>query len=143
MRLEYLLGSVSDAIYEKVKSNDGAMSEEEMREIADKVGLAAIKYGDLSNQPYKDYVFDVERFTAFEGNTGPYIMYSMVRIKSILNKFAAAYPDAQLAGSCLRRARRRRTWPWPCVASMRRFMRPMLRMRQTACATISMSWPTA
>ena len=96
MRLEYLLGNVSDAIYEKVKSNDGAMSEEEMREIADKVGLAAIKYGDLSNQPYKDYVFDVERFTAFEGNTGPYIMYSMVRIKSILSKFTAAYPDAQL-----------------------------------------------
>lgn len=96
MRLEYLLGNVSDAIYEKVKSNDGDMSEEEMREIADKVGLAAIKYGDLSNQPYKDYVFDVERFTAFEGNTGPYIMYSMVRIKSILSKFAAAYPDAQL-----------------------------------------------
>ena len=96
MRLEYLLGNVSDAIYEKVKSNDGAMSEEEMREIADKVGLAAIKYGDLSNQPYKDYIFDVERFTAFEGNTGPYIMYSMVRIKSILSKFTEAYPDAQL-----------------------------------------------
>ena len=96
MRLEYLLGNVSDAIYTKVKSNDSGMSEAEMREIADKVGLAAIKYGDLSNQPYKDYIFDVERFTAFEGNTGPYIMYSVVRIKSIMNKFMAAYPDAKL-----------------------------------------------
>ena len=96
MRLEYLLGSVSDAIYQKVKSNAGGMSEAEMREIADKVGLAAIKYGDLSNQPYKDYIFDVERFTAFEGNTGPYIMYSMVRIKSILSKFMAACPNTKL-----------------------------------------------
>lgn len=96
MRLEYLLGNVSDAIYEKVKSNGGSMSEAEMRTIADQVGLAAIKYGDLSNQPYKDYIFDVERFTAFEGNTGPYIMYSMVRIKSIMNKFLTAYPNAEL-----------------------------------------------
>ena len=96
MRLEYLLGSVSDVIYEKVRSNDSSMSEAEMRDIADKVGLAAIKYGDLSNQPSKDYVFDVERFTAFEGNTGPYIMYSMVRIKSILSKFTAAFPGAKL-----------------------------------------------
>ena len=100
MRLEYLLGSVSDVIYEKVRSNNSALSEEEMRTIADQVGLAAIKYGDLSNQPSKDYIFDVERFTAFEGNTGPYIMYSMVRIKSILNKFAAAFPDAE-AGDIL------------------------------------------
>ena len=51
------------------------------------VGLAAIKYGDLSNQASKDYVFDIERFTSFEGNTGPYILYTIVRIKSILNKY--------------------------------------------------------
>ena len=62
---------MSDAIYQKVKSNAGGMSEAEMREIADKVGLAAIKYGDLSNQPYRDYIFDVERFTAFEGTPAP------------------------------------------------------------------------
>ena len=96
MRLEYLLGSVSDAIYKKVESNGGNLTEAEMRDIADKVGLAAIKYGDLSNQPYKDYIFDIDRFTAFEGNTGPYIMYSMVRIKSILTRFQAAHPDAKL-----------------------------------------------
>jgi arginyl-tRNA synthetase len=51
------------------------------------VALAAIKFGDLSNQPSKDYVFDSERFTAFEGKTGPYIQYGMVRIKSILRKY--------------------------------------------------------
>ena len=63
------------------------VSEEEAKETASIVGLAAIKYGDLSNQASKDYVFDVDRFTSFEGNTGPYILYTIVRIKSILNKY--------------------------------------------------------
>ena len=48
-----------------------------------------MKYGDLSNQPTKDYNFDLERFAAFEGNTGPYILYTIVRIKSILAKYGA------------------------------------------------------
>jgi arginyl-tRNA synthetase len=52
------------------------------------VGLSAIKYGDLSNQASKDYIFDIDRFTSFEGDTGPYILYTIVRIKSILNKYA-------------------------------------------------------
>ena len=63
------------------------MPEEEAKEIADIVGLAAIKYGDLSNQAAKDYSFDVDRFTSFEGDTGPYILYTIVRIKSILAKY--------------------------------------------------------
>ena len=58
------------------------------KQTAQTVGLAAIKYGDLSNQASKDYIFDVDRFTSFEGNTGPYILYTIVRIKSILNKYA-------------------------------------------------------
>ncbi|MCD7760189.1 MAG: arginine--tRNA ligase [Clostridiales bacterium] len=95
LRLEYLLEDVSRAVYEKSKAANPNLSEEELREIADKVGLAAIKYGDLSNQPAKDYIFDIEKFTAFEGNTGPYIMYTMVRIKSILAKYAAAFPEAE------------------------------------------------
>lgn len=94
LRLESLIGSVVDAVYEKSMSNS-ALSPEEGREIARKVGVAAVKYGDLSNQPYKDYVFDLDKFTSFEGNTGPYIMYTMVRIKSILAKYAAAYPEAK------------------------------------------------
>ena len=60
---------------------------EEAKETAKIVGLSAIKYGDLSNQASKDYVFDIDRFTSFEGNTGPYILYTIVRIKSILNKY--------------------------------------------------------
>ena len=97
LRLEYLLQEVTDAVYEKSKANSsGNISDEELRSIAEKVALAAIKYGDLSNQPSKDYIFDVDRFSAFEGNTGPYIMYTMVRIKSILSKFRAAFPEAKL-----------------------------------------------
>ena len=107
LRLETLIGSVEDAVYQKVMENGGS-TPEEGREIARTVAVAAIKYGDLSNQPYKDYVFDIDRFTAFEGNTGPYIVYTMVRIKSILNKYAAACPDAA-AGTILPPASRSET----------------------------------
>ncbi|MBR3770817.1 MAG: arginine--tRNA ligase [Clostridium sp.] len=86
MRLENLIREINEAVYEKVMSNR-EVSEEEARNIAKTVGLAAIKYGDLSNQASKDYIFDLERFTSFEGNTGPYILYTIVRIKSIINKY--------------------------------------------------------
>lgn len=86
LRLEYLIKMVTDEVYRKIMENR-SMDEEEARDIASKVGLAALKYGDLSNQAFKDYVFDLERFTSFEGNTGPYILYTIVRIKSILDKF--------------------------------------------------------
>ena len=86
LRLEYLIKMVTDEVYRKIMENR-TMEEEEAKEVASKVGLAALKYGDLSNQASKDYVFDVERFTSFEGNTGPYILYTIVRIKSILEKF--------------------------------------------------------
>lgn len=89
MRLERLIGEINQAVYEKMKENRVG-SEEETREIAKTVGLAAIKYGDLSNQASKDYIFDVDRFCSFEGNTGPYILYMIVRIKSILKKYEEA-----------------------------------------------------
>lgn len=88
MRLENLIGEINDAVYEKIMENR-SVSEEEARKTAKTVGLSALKYGDLSNQASKDYVFDVERFTSFEGNTGPYILYTIVRIKSILAKYGA------------------------------------------------------
>lgn len=84
LRLEQLLADVTKQVKEKMADRD--MSEEMMEDVAGKVGLAAIKYGDLSNQASKDYVFDVERFTSFEGNTGPYILYTTVRTKSLLGK---------------------------------------------------------
>ena len=65
------------------------MSEEEAKSISKMIGLAALKYGDLSNQATKDYVFDLDKFVSFEGNTGPYILYTIVRISSILRKYMA------------------------------------------------------
>lgn len=86
LRLQTLQHDVNEQVYEKMKENRD-YEEEEAREIAEKVGLAAIKYGDLSNQASKDYIFDMERFTSFEGNTGPYILYTIVRMKSLLGKY--------------------------------------------------------
>lgn len=87
MRLEELVGDINDKMLAKIIENH-AIEETEAAETAKKVGLAALKYGDLSNQAAKDYVFDVDRFISFEGNTGPYILYTIVRIKSILNRYA-------------------------------------------------------
>ena len=86
MRLENLISLVNEAVYKKIKDNRD-IEDEEAKNIAATVGLAALKYGDLSNQAAKDYVFDIDRFTSFEGNTGPYILYTIVRIKSILSKY--------------------------------------------------------
>lgn len=86
MRLENLLRDINDEMYQKISENN-TMEEGEARETAKTVALSAIKYGDLSNQASKDYIFDVERFTSFEGNTGPYILYTIVRMKSILAKY--------------------------------------------------------
>ena len=92
MRLEYLLDEINEEMLKKITENQKAkenldISDEEAKETAKVVALAAVKYGDLSNQASKDYVFDIERFTSFEGNTGPYILYTIVRIKSILAKY--------------------------------------------------------
>lgn len=85
MKLEDLIEIIKSEAKKKLTENR-TMSEDEINEISRKVGIAALKYGDLSNQPSKDYVFDIERFSSFEGNTGPYILYTVVRIKSILSK---------------------------------------------------------
>lgn len=86
MRLENLIREINEEMYRKITDNR-TVSDEEAKETARIVGMSAIKYGDLSNQASKDYVFDVDRFTSFEGNTGPYILYTIVRIKSILHKY--------------------------------------------------------
>ena len=86
MRLEHLIADIDNAVLNKIKENR-SVSEEEAQETSKIVGLAALKYGDLSNQASKDYVFDIDRFASFEGNTGPYILYTIVRIKSILAKY--------------------------------------------------------
>ena len=88
LRLEQLVKDMTDFVRTKVVENKiGA--ESEVEDTTAKIALAALKYGDLSNQPTKDYNFDLERFAAFEGNTGPYILYTIVRIKSILSRYGA------------------------------------------------------
>jgi len=86
MRLENLINETKEEMYRKIVENR-QMDETEAKEIANIVAVSALKYGDLSNQASKDYIFDVDRFTSFEGDTGPYILYTIVRIKSILNKY--------------------------------------------------------
>ncbi|NBH35078.1 arginine--tRNA ligase [Clostridiaceae bacterium] len=112
MRLEHLIADIEEAVYDRILENrgvtgetgedntepqvmegeksGGGMSEEEARNTARMIGLAALKYGDLSNQAAKDYVFDLDRFTSFTGNTGPYLLYTIVRIKSILKNYQEA-----------------------------------------------------
>ena len=86
MRLENLIRETKDEMYKKIKEGR-EMEENEARKVADMVAISALLYGDLSNQASKDYVFDMDRFTSFEGDTGPYILYTIVRIKSILAKY--------------------------------------------------------
>lgn len=88
MRLEILLKDIEEEMYNKIAENEKRSFEDddEAKTTASVVALSAVKYGDLSNQAVKDYIFDIDRFTSFEGNTGPYILYTIVRIKSILNK---------------------------------------------------------
>ena len=95
MRLETLISDIDTAAYDKIMENR-SVSEEEALKTSKIVGMAALKYGDLSNQASKDYIFDMDRFVSFEGNTGPYILYTIVRIKSILAKAS----DLEVQGVC-------------------------------------------
>lgn len=96
MRLETLISDINAQMYEKIKEGR-EMPEEEAQNTAKIVGLSAVKYGDLSNQASKDYIFDIDRFTSFEGDTGPYILYTIVRMKSIMKKYEEA--KGALAGA--------------------------------------------
>ncbi len=95
LRLENLIKEVESLVAKRLEDRD--FSSKEIEDISRIVGLAALKYGDLSNQANKDYIFDLNRFCEFEGNTGPYILYMMVRIKSILKKFNSINNDFAFA----------------------------------------------
>ena len=95
MRLEALIADVTDYVTSKIQENQ-TVSDEELPQTAKCIAMAALKYGDLSNLPTKDYVFDLDRFSSFEGNTGPYILYTIVRIKSILAKYGRPVSGQQL-----------------------------------------------
>lgn len=102
MRLESLIKEINEEMYRKITDNR-QVEEEEARKTAEVVALSAIKYGDLSNQAAKDYIFDIDKFTSFEGDTGPYILYTIVRIKSILSKIKEQ--GISLEGTSIREAR--------------------------------------
>ena len=95
MRLETLIAEITDFIRGKITENQ-TVSDDELEKTAGMIALAALKYGDLSNLATKDYVFDLDRFASFEGNTGPYILYTIVRIKSILAKYDGDAAAAKL-----------------------------------------------
>ena len=95
MRLETLIAEITDFIREKITENQ-TVADDELEKTAGMIALAALKYGDLSNLATKDYVFDLDRFASFEGNTGPYILYTIVRIKSILAKYDGDAAAAKL-----------------------------------------------
>lgn len=88
MRLEQLISEITEFVRKKVVENQ-IVEPDAVEETTRRIAMAALKYGDLSNQPTKDYIFDMDRFAAFEGNTGPYILYTIVRVKSILAKYGA------------------------------------------------------
>lgn len=103
MRLETLLNDINEGMYQRIAdSAQQEMPPEEARRTAEQVALAAVKYGDLSNQASKDYIFDMEKFSSSEGDTGPYILYTIARIKSILRKYQQQGGD--LAVAALREA---------------------------------------
>ena len=103
MRLETLINDITDFVRAKVVENN-LVGGEDVEQTTAKIAMAALKYGDLMNAPTKDYIFDLDRFAAFEGNTGPYILYTIVRIKSILGRYGA-WEDLPLAAPLTREAK--------------------------------------
>ena len=98
MRLETLIADITDYVEKKILENQ-TLSPEEARQTARIIAVAALKYGDLSNLATKDYIFDLERFSAFEGNTGPYLLYTSVRIKSILSRYDGDPAELSIAAA--------------------------------------------
>ena len=96
MRLETLIADITRFVEDKIVENR-IVEASEAHDTAKMIAVGALKYGDLSNLATKDYVFDMERFAAFEGNTGPYLLYTIVRIKSILARYGKPYESLPIA----------------------------------------------
>jgi arginyl-tRNA synthetase len=90
MRLQALLEQAYDEAARRLAESGLAaeLPEAERAVVADRVAAAAVKFADLSNHRVSDYAFDLEKFTQFEGKTGPYLLYACVRMKSVLRKAA-------------------------------------------------------
>ncbi len=92
LKLKDLMQMVNDEAMKRLRELGVATQypADEVASIAEKVGIATLKFADLKNNRVSDYVFDLEKFAQFEGFTGPYLLYAAVRIKSILRKAAEA-----------------------------------------------------
>ena len=120
MQLSDLLATATAAAYDKLRESAflHEWDDAEKQVLAQKVGIAAVKFGDLQNNPARAYVFDLDKFLAFEGKTGTYLLYTVTRINSVLKKAEAAgdicgiYSDTErdlvlkllLSGETFRRA---------------------------------------
>lgn len=91
MRLSDLIQTATDGAYAKLADSEYVQGDK--LEYAQKIGVAAIKFGDLSNHPTKDYVFDLDKFLSFDGKTGTYLLYTVTRINSILKKSDLGYEE--------------------------------------------------
>lgn len=98
MQLSELLDSVTEYAYQKMRTSN-VFDEHERRENAKKIGVAAIKFGDLINHYSKDCIFDIDKFMASEGKTGVYLLYVIARINSILRKIPTSeLPEKKING---------------------------------------------
>ena len=86
VKLSDLIDEAIERAEKVVAAKNPDLSAAERRDVADAVGVAALKYADLSNDRIKDYVFSFDRMLAFEGNTGPYLLYALVRVRQIFQK---------------------------------------------------------
>ena len=100
LKLEVLINDAKEKALKQLKDNNRDLTGLDENDIAKKIGIAALKYGDLSNNPTRDYVFDIDKFLSFQGNTGPYILYTLVRIKSIFEKLENVKVESQLNADC-------------------------------------------
>lgn len=105
LKLRDLIGQVQAAAFQRMTENDivKGLTQSEAQEVMEKVGIGALKFADLSNPRTSDYIFDIDRFTSFEGKTGPYLQYASVRVRSVLKKAAAAgvgEPGPIAIGAC-------------------------------------------
>lgn len=93
MRLSELIETATEGALEKLTDSEYVSGDK--RDTAEKIGVAAIKFGDLSNQPSKDYVFDLSKFLSFDGKTGTYLLYTVTRINSILKKAGIEFGETR------------------------------------------------
>jgi len=102
IKLESLLDEAETRALEIVRASGGAMSPEEQLEVARAVGIGAVKYADLSQNPQSVVVFTWEKALALDGNSGPYLQYACARIRSVRDKYAERFPSGDLRAHPIR-----------------------------------------